>query len=214
MRYEPKNGCKCDESRLHTLSHSGFCWLSHENKGRVTIPKTDEFLEKIQTAFNPLPLFFEKSCCNFFKLHAQKALFKDPKSATSIFRTFLKTHPFRCRHPSLNIMLKDHVNSMVWHYMYNDCKVEIDTARGVLDASSGITRYWFVSKWKIPRWIFLLSLITWILGSQAGCEEQLFFWIVGRWTTLRQRRQWRWLLHNSGEKGTILPTMKKLRLLV
>ena len=53
---------------------------------------------------------------------------------------------------------------------------------------------------KIPSWIFLLSSIIRILGSQAGCEEQLFFWIVGRWTTLRQRRQWRWLLHNSGEK--------------
>ena len=165
-------GCECDESRLHTLSHSGFCWLSHENKGRVTIPKTDDFLEKIQTAFNPLPLFFEKSCCNFFKLHAQKALFKDPKSATSIFRTFLKTYPFRCRHPSLNIMLKDHVNSMVWHYMYNDCKVEIDTARGVLDASSGITRYWFVSKWKNPKMNILalldylnIGITGWVWGT-------------------------------------------------
>ena len=33
--------------------------------------KTDEFLEKFQTAFDP-PLIIGKSCCNFFKLHAQK----------------------------------------------------------------------------------------------------------------------------------------------
>ena len=63
--------------------------------GRAT--KSDEFLEKCRTAFDP-PLIFGKLCCNFFQngygriyeplsyisfyqFHAQKALIKCPKSA-------------------------------------------------------------------------------------------------------------------------------------
>ena len=37
--------------------------VSHLGKGGYT--KTDEFLEKFQTAFDP-PLIFGKSCCAFF----------------------------------------------------------------------------------------------------------------------------------------------------
>ena len=50
--------------------------------GMPCTSKTDEFLEKLQTAFDPPPLIFGKSYCNFFfKVHAQKAILKDPKSA-------------------------------------------------------------------------------------------------------------------------------------
>ena len=34
--------------------------------GKGGISKSDEFLEKFQTAFDPPPLIFEKSCCAFF----------------------------------------------------------------------------------------------------------------------------------------------------
>ena len=44
--------------------------------------KADEFSEKFQTAFDPTPLIFGKSCYNFFRRVDQKALFKGPKSAT------------------------------------------------------------------------------------------------------------------------------------
>ena len=46
--------------------------------------KTDECLEKFQTAVDP-PLIFgfsENHVANFYQFHAQKALFKGPKSAT------------------------------------------------------------------------------------------------------------------------------------
>ena len=35
------------------------------HKGRIPLPKSDEFLEKFQTAFDP-PLIFGKLYCKFF----------------------------------------------------------------------------------------------------------------------------------------------------
>ena len=42
--------------------------------------KTDEFLEKLQTAFDTPPQFMLQFF--LFKFHVQKALFKGPKSGT------------------------------------------------------------------------------------------------------------------------------------
>ena len=39
------------------------CDLYH--KGKDGVSKTDEFSEKFQTAFDPPPLIFGKSCCAF-----------------------------------------------------------------------------------------------------------------------------------------------------
>ena len=53
------------------------------NLGMPDNSKTDGFSEKFQTAFDPPSLIFGKSGCKFvYQVHAQKALFKGPKSAT------------------------------------------------------------------------------------------------------------------------------------
>ena len=41
--------------------------LLNELLGKPPPSKTDEFSEKFQTAFDPPPLIFGKSCCRFFK---------------------------------------------------------------------------------------------------------------------------------------------------
>ena len=85
--------------------------------------KTDEFLEKFQTAFDPPPSSFsENYVADFLKhtlkipplyhFYAKKTLFKSPKFATKIFGlemtpppfgTFPKIHPFWWGEASLNI---------------------------------------------------------------------------------------------------------------
>ena len=77
------------------------------------VTQTDEFSEKIQMALDtPLPHFWEIKLHFFVKFHAQKALFKSPKSATQIFglkmtpppfETFPKIHLFCQGRPSLKI---------------------------------------------------------------------------------------------------------------
>ena len=57
------------------------------SKARVTLvrsTKTDEFSEKVQRASDPHPLFSENRFV-IFQFHAQKALFKGPKSAIQFF---------------------------------------------------------------------------------------------------------------------------------
>ena len=51
----------------------------HLGTGHAT--KSDEFLEKIQTAFDPPPLIFGKIYCIFFGKRPVKALYEGPKSA-------------------------------------------------------------------------------------------------------------------------------------
>ena len=46
MRYEPKNGCKCDESRLHTFSHSGI--LSVRNDKRLKLMRLKAAIQKVE----------------------------------------------------------------------------------------------------------------------------------------------------------------------
>ena len=50
--------------------------------GTPVCTNIDEFLEKFQTAFEPPPSFSENHVANLYQFHAQKALFKGPKSAT------------------------------------------------------------------------------------------------------------------------------------
>ena len=51
------------------------------HKGTTDGTKTDEFFEKFQTVFDPLPSFSESYIANISENHAQIALFKGPKSA-------------------------------------------------------------------------------------------------------------------------------------
>ena len=77
--------------------------------------KTDEFLEKFQTAFDPPPLIFGKTCCAFFPEYMTEEAFimakicninfwigNDPPPP---FGTFPKIHHFWRCHPSLRCLM-------------------------------------------------------------------------------------------------------------
>ena len=46
------------------------CLVSAPDFGKSGVTKSDEFLEKFQTAFDP-PLIFGKLCCKFFIMDMQ-----------------------------------------------------------------------------------------------------------------------------------------------
>ena len=50
--------------------------------GTGSVSKMDKFTEKFQTAFDPSPSFLENHIAIFLEFYAQKALIKDPESAT------------------------------------------------------------------------------------------------------------------------------------
>ena len=56
----------------------------YAGSGTGGVSKSVEFLEKLQTAFDP-PIFGKSSCKSFIQFRAQKNLFKGPKSTMYIF---------------------------------------------------------------------------------------------------------------------------------
>ena len=54
----------------------------YAGSGTGGVSKSVEFLEKLQTAFDP-PIFGTSSCKSFIQFRAQKNLFKGPKSTTN-----------------------------------------------------------------------------------------------------------------------------------
>ena len=72
--------------------------------------KTDEFSEKIQTAFDTPPPHFRKTMLHFFGSRPQIALYKGPKSATQIFGLKIPPPLFRkfIRFGSLTRLLHIH----------------------------------------------------------------------------------------------------------
>ena len=127
-----------DCKRLFVFSHRSCCWilyfssaiycqlkrkedLKYTNKhflkeiyntkyGKPCTSKTDEFSEKFQTAFDPTPITFRKSYCNFFPKFMTKVspimvkicninflIENDPPPPSELFRKFIR---FGCvRHP-------------------------------------------------------------------------------------------------------------------